>query len=289
MVAFADRLRGTLDAAYALGIRRHTASRFEQYLSVLVEAASFSYPQPFPWADNLPKRNVFFEAASQSQQLFDASMIWPALEASVARTKVEAMLGGTPLPPTSAQVDDRARNTLFEFATARALQVKGFGVTLTRDAEDVVARYSDLEPFAVECKRPSSPGSLESNVGKLRRQLHERCRHGDRLGMAVVGIERLLGLGGTTPNTATLGDLAGSVDRTLRQEIHRVRLAESATRRRFFPTTPLGGVLLTTAVFLVDRGGIFTVSQMGLFFTGPPGDPLTRRVYGTLSQTIATV
>lgn len=68
------------------------------------------------------------------------------------------------------------------------------------------------------------PRVARQNVVKLRRQLYERCRSGSRLGMAVVGVERLLGLGGTTPNTATFADLGGSVARTLSEEIQRIRL-----------------------------------------------------------------
>ncbi len=287
MAQFADRLRQALDLAYALGVRRHHASRFEQYLSILTDAASFSYPRPMMWAEHPDKQQLFFEAASQSQQLADAATIWPTIEPRTATMKLRTILSGTPLPPTDPAVDDGPRNILLEFAAARALQVKGFDVTLSAQAEDTLAVYGGLT-FAVECKRPASPASLSTSVTKLRRQLQGRCSAGDRLGLALVGIERQLGLGGTTPNIESFAGLEAWVDRTLRAGVERVQLAMKETGTSFFPATPLGGAMLTAPVFLLDRGGIFTVSQMGLFFTGDRNAPLTKRVYDTLSRTIGT-
>jgi hypothetical protein len=240
------------------------------------------------WADVPDKLKLFFDAASQGQQLADAALVWPTIDPTVAARKLKIILGGEALPPKDPAVEDGPRNTLFEFATARALQVKGFNVSLSAQEEDVIAAYDGLGTFAVECKSPTSPRSLPNNVKKVRRQLRERCLTGDRLGFAVLGIERLLGLGGTTPNTPTLAGLESAVSRTLRAEVQRVRSAERETGKLFFPTTPLCGVLLTTVVFTEDRGGIFTVSQMGLFLTGPGDAPLSKRVYDALSQTIVT-
>jgi hypothetical protein len=53
----AERFEQALDAAYALGVPRRAAGRFEKYRSILVEAASFSYPRVFQWATDPPKRN----------------------------------------------------------------------------------------------------------------------------------------------------------------------------------------------------------------------------------------
>ncbi len=116
MAQFAERLRHALDLAYALGVRRHHASRFEQYLSILADAASFSYPRPMMWGDQPEKQALFFEAASQSQQLTDAAIIWPTIEPRTAKMKVRTILGGTTLPPKDPAVDDAPRNILFEFA-----------------------------------------------------------------------------------------------------------------------------------------------------------------------------
>jgi hypothetical protein len=79
MTEFAERVRHALDRAHALGVRRHRASRFEQYVGVLTEAASLSYPRPMMWADVPDKRKLFFEAASQGQQLADAAQFGPPL------------------------------------------------------------------------------------------------------------------------------------------------------------------------------------------------------------------
>jgi hypothetical protein len=169
------RCEAALAGAAALGLPRHPLGRFEQYLHLLREAASFAYPRPFPWKDDEAKRRLFFEATSQVQQLLDAEAVWGSLTPDARKKKLDIVLSGSALPPKGKGRPDRPRNTLFEFAVARSLQHKGFEVTLTDSAEDVRARFPGLPPFLVECKRPTHAGSLGRVVTKSRRQLRERC------------------------------------------------------------------------------------------------------------------
>jgi hypothetical protein len=286
---FVEHLDEALAAAEALGVPRKAGARFEQYLNILKEMAAFDYPRAFPWENDPQRRSLVFEATTQSQQFLDALLVCGNINQTTARKKLTLVVSGSSLPPRDKDTADVSRNTLFEFAVARALQNKGFVVDMTDDAEDIRAEYAGLQPFVVECKRPTHPGSFSKAVQKSRRQLWKRCGGGLRLGLPVFGIDRSGGLGQKTPNVPTGAELEATIDQILRRHVMRIRDAERQIGKRFFPVAPVAGVLLTTAVFLWDTGGLFSVSQMGLFCTGPEEHPLSLAIKSVLSTTIELV
>jgi hypothetical protein len=223
---FVVRGEAALVDAERLDVRRHPAGRFDQYLNVLLEAAALTYPRPFPWDGDDVRRAIFFEADSQMQQLIDAASIWRTMDPVLAAKKVRLIMSGVARPPIEDDTSDVARNTLFEFAVAKALATKGFEVTLTADDADVIATYPGLTPFDVECKRPTHRESLPANVKKANSQLRRRCASSGRLGFAVFGVERMLRLGRSTPNLSSFEELDRGIDQILRGHIVAVRAAE---------------------------------------------------------------
>jgi hypothetical protein len=200
-------LRETLESAYTLGVRKHSASRFEQYARVLEECGQ----RGRLLEGRTPERHrLIFEAASQAQQLRRAFQIWSKLDPSLAFRKVEEVLGGGVLPRNGTD-HDPARNTLFEFMVASVLHGHGFAVHLTQSEEDVSATHPAFaSPLAIECKRPSKPATVRDNLRELRKQLRERCADGTKQGVGVIGIDRLAGLSGKTPNVAVLQQVCHS-------------------------------------------------------------------------------
>ncbi|WP_437607325.1 hypothetical protein WMF20_41965 [Sorangium sp. So ce834] len=281
MDEFVARFERVLNEVDLLGARWR-GTRFDTYLQIMKEAASLTYPRPFPWEDEPEKKRLFFEASSQIQQLVDAADIWRDIDPKVAKEKVIAIMSGQPMPP-SGVAEDRPRNTLLEFATATALKRKGFIVDMTSQDEDIIATYPGLKEFVVECKRPTHAGALERNLRKLRHQLQERGKQGARYGLAVLGIDRVLELPGKTPNAADFQRFDSILDMTLREQIQNVRRVD---RGKLFPHAALGGVLVTTSVFLNDRGGLFTVSLMGLFCTGPEDHHTSMTIKYEIAKTI---
>jgi hypothetical protein len=168
---------------------------------------------------------------------------------------------------------------------AKALAYKRLDVTLTDDDADVIAVYPGLEPFDVESKRPTHRESLTTNVKKAASQLRGRCANAPGLGFAVFGLERMLRLGRLTPNLPSFEKLDRSIEEILRGHIGAMQRVERFARVSLSPHRPLGGLLLTKSIFLEDRGGIFTVSQMGLFATSPTS-PVCVNIQRTLSATI---
>lgn len=285
---FVKRLESVLDEVLQYGVRWR-GTRFDAYLEVLREAASFTYPCPFPWRDDREKMRLFFEATSQIQQLVDAMRVLREAPSEVAKEKLEKALRGTLMPPTESDESDLPRNTLCEIATAVALKNKGFLVSLTTQDEDVRATYPGLVlPFVVECKRPTHAHSVKKNLKKIRRQLRDRQQAGGSYGLAVIGIDRVVELPGATPGVERESELFARIDAELRREIGRIRKIDAGSKDKLFPYASIGGVLLTGSVFLADRGGMFTVSQMGLFCTAREDHHVSMTIKRALAATIET-
>jgi hypothetical protein len=104
--------------------------------------------------------------------------------------------------------------------------------------------------------------------------------------LPVFGIERLFGIDQSTPNAPTFTELEQAIEQVLRQHKELVQNEERATGKRFFPHSPVAGVLLNTAIYPWDKGGLFSVSQLRLFFTGPEHAEISQRIRTTLSSTI---
>jgi hypothetical protein len=106
------------------------------------------------------------------------------------------ILDGHLLPPRRPDADDNPRNILFELATARVLKAHGFGIRFPpQDGEDIEVTYPGLGVFSVECKRPAHLGSLANNLKLVIRQLRKRNLDGQRTGLAMIGVDRMLGVG----------------------------------------------------------------------------------------------
>jgi hypothetical protein len=77
-----------------------------------------------------------------------------------------------------------------------------------------------------------------------------------------------------------------AVERTLLNHKGRVEQVQGQTGEKLFPHASVAGVLLIGCVFLVDRGGLFTMSQLRLFCAGPESHKTSIRIARALSNTI---
>ncbi len=280
--AFVEHLVRVLEGVDLMGVR-WTGTRFQQYLRLLEEASRMTYPCPFPWEGDPERQKLFFESACQCQQLMDAVEVLESAEPNVAAEKLEKIVKGTQLPPADVHVPDAPRNTLFELATAASLRRSGFTVNITRFDEDARAEFRGLLPFLVECKRPAHDGSLLKNLKDARHQLKKRRASGKDYGLAVIGIDRLIGISGEAPVVDTEELFLAAVERTLHGQKRRIEEVQLQTGEKLFPHASIAGVLLVAAVFIRDRGNIFTTSLLRLFCAGPE----THRTSVTIKQCMA--
>lgn len=132
---FVQRTVDALTAIQGLGLRWQ-ATRFDSYLRHIRVAAKLTYPRPFPWEGDAEGQRLFFEAASQCHQLVDSSPVWQAAKPSLAKSRLERVLKGCPLPPQDPEKPDDSRNVLFELATAASLRRNGFAVEIPASDED---------------------------------------------------------------------------------------------------------------------------------------------------------
>lgn len=262
-------------------------TRFGRYAELLDEAAALTFPCEFPWKGDDEKQRTFYEAASQCQQLMDGLDVLRGAEAGIATDRLRRVTKGQELPPTDPGASDDARNTLFELATAAALGRAGFEIGVPRDGqEDLEATYPGLFPFVVECKRPTQDAALPRNVKKVRHQLKGRRAQDKQYGLAVFGMDRVLGLAGEAAVVPSEQALLAAVDRTLLRQKRRIDEIQTATGDHLYPHATIAGLLLVGAVFPADRGGIYTVSFLRLFCTGPETTRTSRRIMGALQATI---
>jgi hypothetical protein len=262
-------------------------TRFARYAELLEEVARLSFPCEFPWKGDDAKQRKFFEAASQFQQLMEGLEVLRHAEEDTRTELLQRVTKGLDLPPADPEVSDDARNTLFELATAAALRRAGFEVRVPRPgAEDVRAVYPDLLPFLVECKRPTHDGALAKNIKKARHQLKGRRIPDQHYGLAVFGMDRSLGLAGEAAVVPSERLLLAAVDRSLLRQKKRVDEIQAASGDSLYPHASIGGLLLVGAVFPADRGGIYTVSFLRLFCTGPETNRTSRRIMGALKATV---
>jgi hypothetical protein len=268
-------------------VPRVKSTRFGRYLELLEEVATLSFPCPFPWKDDDAKQRRFYEAASQCQQLMDGLDVLRGAEPAIATDRLQRVTKGSELPPTDPGAPDDARNTLFELATAAALVRAGFDVRVPRDGqEDLQATYPGLLPFVVECKRPTQDAALPRNVKKARHQLKGRRTQDKQYGLAVFGMDRLLGLAGEATVVPSEQTLLAAVDRTLLRQKRRIDDIQATTGDQLYPHATIAGLLLVGAVFPADRGGIYTVSFLRLFCTGEETTRTSRRIIGALKATV---
>ena len=273
-------------AEVSASIPRVNSTRFGRYVELLEDAATLTFPCPFPWKDDEAKQRLFFEAASQCQQLMDGLDVLRSAEPGVALDRLRRITRGPELPPSDHEVVDDARNTLFELATAAALRRAAFDVRVPREGEDLRATYPHLLPFLVECKRPVHDAALPRNIKKARHQLKERRIPNEHYGLVVIGVDRLLGLAGEAAVVDSERSLLAAVDRTLLRQKRRVDDIQSQTGDHLYPHAAIAGLLLVGAVFPADRGGIYTVSFLRLFCTAAETHRTSVRIMNALRATV---
>jgi len=253
-------LDGALNAVSALGVR-WKSSRFDTYRGILADSIKWEWPPRFQTADDKKRFFTFIEGHSQATQLIGASGFWSVLDPSLLCRMLDKIVKGSALP-VDADEDDPSRNVLFELSTARYLSLAGFNVQITDEKEDVLASAAGHD-FAVECKRPASFKTLEKNLIKIRKQLVARRHVAQRHGVAVIAIDRIVGLSGGNglyPSFDALRDrvLTGMEDaaKTVTQLSQAVGLDEVAT---------LASLILTAPVIAKKEGALYAVQQVATF------------------------
>ncbi len=257
---FADVLESTLRKTEQFGIAWER-KRFGTYLRLWREAGGRQYPVNLtgPAGDELAER--LWEAASQAQQLIRSAPIWDEVDRRVLTNKLEKVFKGAESPPASGK-DDEPRNTLLELLTGGLLKHSGFDVELT-DEEDILAALPGAE-FAVECKRPGNAKRLEESLRCIRKQLIERHRpHPHRIGVAVIGIDRLIGIIGRSPRTRDAGSLRSALEANAQQLT--LQIDRLVAKTRLETQARFGCVVLATAIFLDSENVLARAHQFSGF------------------------
>ncbi len=151
---------------------------------------------------------------------------------------------------------------------------------LTEGREDLLASVPGLSPFAVECKRPVAARTFASNVRKLRRQLYQRCRDCYEHGIAVLGVDRAMGLTGTLREATSLADLDARL--TLGLELtcrEMIRLGGP----KLAAVAPAVVAVVTGCVFVEPVRGPVTFETLMLDLTGAQGSATRLKYEAALS------
>lgn len=275
---FFDKLTITFNSMTALGVKWET-TRFALYKQRWEKAANRSYPRIIKSKD-FDEERLFFEAASQCQQLVRSSQIWADIDCAVLISKLEKVLKGRELPPLD-NLDDEPRNTLLELMTAAMLKRCGFEVQLTGQQADVIATRPGIPLLAVECKRPSSVKAIQRNLRRLRDQLTKRCHTGELVGMPVIGIDRISELAGSfvsTQSTDMVEQIVVAKTKKIANDILDVAWRQKIT---FAPMAPLGAVILVGTVYVGQESMPYTIEQMTAFGMGK--DPQSESLINSIA------
>jgi hypothetical protein len=250
-------------------------TRFDKYRASLEAAAGWTSPRIVNTEQDRQEDRLFWEASSQAQQLIRSADTWEDFEEATIKLKLKEVMDGAALPSSDPAVDDGPRNTLLELMSAAYLRLSGFEVQITDGKEDILAETQGLS-FAVECKRPTSENSVEKNLNKLRRQLRERRKAAlvPKHGMAIIGIDRIIGLAGSMSQLPSIPALM----QTVGDELERwSRVVTSIGQKVGLHTVAtLGGVVLTGVVWIESDGCPYTIQQLAAF--GLDQSQGTRRV-----------
>jgi hypothetical protein len=253
--------------------------RFEEYVHILEEFAALPFPRKEPWGE---RAAVTWEATAQCQQLVTSTRIWSKVDPSALKAALLKVGRGDLLPPDEG--DDQPRNTLLELTTGALLNARGFSVDLTVGNEDVIAAVPGVPPFSIECKRPASPKGLLRNLKDAKSQLETRYRAGKQHGMAVLGVDRVLGLtdGGLVARDAEhIATVVHGKLGSLRNDLRRV-MADSP-EYALFPSTPLFGFVLVGSVFNLHDGVPVAIQQLSLSCSGPEDHEISKHLLDTIS------
>ena len=251
-----DEVRDVLALAAEYGINWKN-TRFDRYFRAIETAAEQEYPRLLTTEGNHDAQKLFWEAASQTQQLINSSTFWASQDQAVITRKLADIVKGRDLPPAGAEAD-HPRNTLVELTSAALLYRHYFDVQLSSDSEDVLATIDGTEPFAVECKRPATRGGLENNLKAARKELRRRCANGGKQGLAVIVADRVLQVTGAMPTVQTVDQLVTIVDRKLEHLARDITEMVQCHGLKLFPVTKLGAIVLVGTVFVGDLGMPFT-------------------------------
>jgi hypothetical protein len=253
--------------------------RFEDYVRILEEFAALPFPRKEPWGE---RAAVTWEATAQCQQLVTSTRIWSKVDPGALKIALLKVGRGDLLPPDEG--DDQPRNTLLELTTGALLNARGFSVDLTVGDEDVIASVPGVLPFSIECKRPASPKGVLRNLKDAKLQLESRYRAGKQHGMAVLGVDRVLGLteGGLVARDAKhIDTVVNGKLRSLVTDLRRV-MADSP-EYALFPSTPLFGFVLVGSVFNLHDGVPVGIQQLSLSCSGPEDHEISKLLLETIA------
>jgi hypothetical protein len=260
-----DRVRKAIARASDLGVSPQ--GRFQAYLTHLDLAAPVPAGESLPFADS-ESQQLYLEALTQCTQLVSSWKIWPLVSAKSLRRKLAQIFSG-PVMPLPSPADDRARNTLLELTTAALLWSHHFELETPRDATDVVVDAEGVT-FSVECKRPAAGTGLESNVGRLAKQLE--TRHGGHLKMAVIGADRMLSLSGGFWSARSMNHLNAAIQQQS-HAIAEVMRRWSNQGQTLFPRVVAGAVVVVGCFWVEEDAKPYALSRLHVFPTGDTTHP----------------
>jgi hypothetical protein len=255
----ADGIERAIARAQELGIAVRPGARFEVYVRRLREAAAARYPGPLPWKEPV-KRMQFHEAIAQGPALARAMSVEPRVDPAAFRDRLQAALEGA-IFPLPAAIGDSARNALFELTTAQAMHERGFELQFTSE-DGLQASMRGLPTVAVECARVGDDRSWTEGMRRVAERLDRRADGRARMGMTVLGLDRLAGDSTRLRVFPDTGSLGSAVEATLAGA---VRQAHGEARRLgepFQSKASTGLIVLRTFVLLKDRGIFGEVAQM---------------------------
>jgi hypothetical protein len=251
-------------------------TRMAKYVRLLrqVEAANYA---PIPnRPDDLAE---FVEATSQLALLILSRAIWDGVDQRELCNRLSTVCEGPELPPSG---DDMPRNILLELVACALLQKLGGQIELPKNDADAFWHKPPLPRLAVEAKRPEHLRRLRKNLQKLRGQFEQREVTSGTRGVAVLGLDRVVGQAGEierVPSVAHANDIVYARIKRLAAE---VRELLTKPHSRLFPVAPVVLLVLTRPLYVLDPGCMYVVTDSMIMHSGPREDPLTRQIFDVL-------
>ena len=245
--------------------------RFGRYLDALREAAALRDEFRLDPVSDESRWRLFTEALVQCRPLILSRPIWDALDREGLQDRLKTIRGGSLLPAPGVQ-HDHARNTLLELDTLAALAELGFETQLMRGGPDVIAAYPGLDPYAVECKRPTSVSSLRKHIKAAREQIRGRGSIGLKRGICAIGIDRVVGLSGKKLiDVKTAAEFDMRIQRYLRELGDQLELIMA--EGPLFTKVPIVVFVLSVAVFAFEDRRLVVKRVFAAVVTVPDDDP----------------
>jgi hypothetical protein len=137
-------------------------------------------------------------------------------------------------------------------------------VTITDNAEDVIARKIGVPDLGIECKQPASLNGIPRNLARLKKQV---ARTSCPLAVAIIGADRVAGLAGSLYKASNEGEVIRALESMTQHVISLIRRNCARARYALAPKAPVGVVITVGGTYLTETSQIYHFARFQPFPT----------------------